>query len=127
MKIGGASPNCCNVPVRWQTTTISCEALSIVDEALSIDAGNVTAIALRARVVAERSAHDAERVTETARQQRHAHAAPSLRNAQRAFQDGDFERARWSAENALALDPDSQEAMALLAQIAAAMPDAGIR
>ncbi len=101
------------------------EALTVVDEALSVENGNVTATALRARVVAQRSAHDAQRLTETARQQRLRTAAPSLRTAQRAFQDGDLERARWSAENALALDPDSQEAMALLAQIAAATPEPG--
>jgi tetratricopeptide (TPR) repeat protein len=98
------------------------EALSIVDEALSIDAGNVTAIALRARVVAQRSAQDAERVTEAARQRGVRIAAPSLRNAQRAFQEGDFERARWYAENALALAPESSEALGLLAQVAAALP-----
>jgi hypothetical protein len=52
-------------------------------------------------------------------------AAPSLRTAERAFAEGDWERARWSAENALALAPDSQEAQALLAQIIAAMPEPG--
>jgi serine/threonine protein kinase len=100
------------------------EALKIVDEALSMGPNDVTAIALRARVVAQRSARDAKRVSEAARQRRTRIAAPSLQEAHRAFDEGDFERAKWSAESALAHDPDSSDALALLAQVAAVVPAA---
>lgn len=98
------------------------KALAIVDEALLVDATNVNAVTLRARIAGDRVAHDAAKAAEAAREQRARAAAPMLRKAQRAFEAGDLETARWSAESALALAPESNDAMALLARITAAMP-----
>jgi hypothetical protein len=99
------------------------KALALCDEALQIEPTHEGAVATRDRLADEQAAHDAEREREAARERRLRAAAPALQQARRAFEGGDLERARWSAENALALAPESEEAHALLAQIAAATPE----
>lgn len=99
------------------------QALALCDEALEIDPTHVEAIATRARVAEEDAAQEAERAMEHASTHRIRAATPSLEQARRAFEGGDLERARWCAENALALAPDWSEARALLAEIAAVMPE----
>jgi tetratricopeptide (TPR) repeat protein len=98
------------------------KALALCDEALGIEPTHEGAIAARARLADEHETHQADREREAGRQRRLQAAAPALQQARRAFADGDLERARWCAENALALAPDSTDAQALLAEITAAMP-----
>jgi serine/threonine-protein kinase len=97
-------------------------ALALCDEALQIEPTHEGAVAARQRLAEEYAAHEEARDREAARQQRLRAAAPALEAAKRAFESGDLERARWSAENALALAPDSPVAQALLGEITAAMP-----
>jgi tetratricopeptide (TPR) repeat protein len=98
------------------------KALALCDDALAIEPTHEGAVATRARLAEEYSAYDADREREAARQRRLRACTPALQQARLAFEAGDFERARWCAENALALAPDSTEAQELLAQITAAMP-----
>lgn len=98
------------------------KALKLADDALKLDPSHGEALDLRTRVSSERESHAAEAAAATARVRRARAAAPALSEARRALAAREFDRARWSAESALALDPDSADAPVLLAQIAQAMP-----
>lgn len=98
------------------------KALALCDEALAIEPTHEGAMAARSRLADEQQTHEADRAREAARQRRLQAATPAMQQSRRAFEAGDLERARWCAENALALAPDWNEAQALLAEIAAAMP-----
>ena len=99
------------------------KALSLVDEALTVDVAHAGAAQLRARITADRAAHEAAEMAEASRQRRARAAAPAVREARRALAAGDTARARWVAESALAQAPESPEVAALLEQIAAATPE----
>jgi tetratricopeptide (TPR) repeat protein len=99
------------------------DALSCCDEALQIDPTNVQAIASRLRIAEDMAVHDEKRAADEATGQRLHAAAPALKQAKHAFENGDLERARWCAENALALAPDWSDAQALLTEITAAIPE----
>jgi tetratricopeptide (TPR) repeat protein len=98
------------------------KALALCDDALRIEPTHEGAVATRNRLAEERAGFDADREREAARRQRLRACAPALQQARKAFDEGDLERARWCAENALAMAPESPDAQELLAQITAAMP-----
>ena len=98
------------------------KALALCDDAIRIEPTHEGAVATRTRLADERAAFDADREREAARQQRLRACGPALQQARKAFDEGDLERARWCAENALAMAPESTDAQELLAQIAAATP-----
>lgn len=98
------------------------KALALCDDALRIEPTHEGALATRNRLSEEQAGFDADREREAARQQRLRACAPALQQARKAFEEGDLERARWCAENALAMAPESTDAHELLAQISAAMP-----
>ena len=100
------------------------KALGAITELLAIEPAHAEAAALRARFSAEQGAQQAATAAASLRQRRLRAAAPALRAAESAFAAGDFDRARWSAEAALALAPECAEATGLLARIAAATPAA---
>jgi tetratricopeptide (TPR) repeat protein len=98
-------------------------AIDACDRALEIDPTSVDAITARARVAEEHAARQTAHAEEQAVDRRVRAATPALQQARVALEGGDLERARWCAENALALAPDWSEAQTLLAQIAASMPE----
>jgi serine/threonine-protein kinase len=100
------------------------QALALCDEALEIDPMSVEGLTTRARLADEKAAEEAARTADAARQRRIVAATPALKQARQALQDKDFERARWCAENAVALAPDWAEAQTVLAEILKATPEA---
>ena len=106
---------------RHQASGRDAEALDEVERAVTLDPTNACAVALRdtLRASLAAQAHAAGRREAQTRARRAA--APALTQARKALGDGDFERALWAAENALALAPDWPEAAQARAQAAEAL------
>jgi tetratricopeptide (TPR) repeat protein len=98
------------------------KALALCDDALRIEPTHEGAVQTRNRIAHDKEMFDADRERDAAKERRRRACTPALQQARRAFEEGDLERARWCAENALALAPDSTEAQELLAEITAAIP-----
>jgi serine/threonine protein kinase len=98
------------------------QAFALCDEALAIAPTHVDGIATRARIAEQHAAYEESLTTDLAQKRRIQSATPALTQARRALEEGDFERARWCAENALALAPDWTDAQTLLATITASAP-----
>ena len=90
------------------------KARALVSSAAELDPDNPDHKALLAEIQAavQRAAEEAER--ERLAKQRAKAVAPMLTRARSAEAQGDYERALWTAQNALAVDPDCDEARQIL-------------
>lgn len=96
------------------------KALSEARAAIEADPADHAAAALLAEILERQSAHEAALARAAAEAQRAKAAAPALAAARKAMRAGDYERAGWAAENALALAPEHAEARDLLTSARAA-------
>lgn len=92
-------------------------ALALAGEAQVLAPLDPRVADLSARLLHARAAHEDARHRAAEEARRDRAAAPALREARKALAAADHPRARWAAENALAVAPGHAEARALLAKL----------
>jgi tetratricopeptide (TPR) repeat protein len=97
-------------------------ALREAARAAELDPAHDAPAAITRDALAGRAAAEVARAREAAEAQRRRAAAPSLAAARLALREGHIARARWAAENALAIDPGCEEALGILAGTAGVDP-----